>query len=60
MTYLLIYEEIYIVETTEMDSTHVMKKDTNRITNKIQQVLHWVGNHNNLGEISPMSVIAYA
>ena len=43
----------------EMDGSHRLTKDTQSLTNELQQMLHRIGNRNHLGKISPKSSIAY-
>ena len=41
-TYLIRYEEVYIVTTEKLDGAPRLPKDTNSVANELKQVLHFV------------------
>ena len=46
--------------TSEIDSAHILTKDTNILADEPKQVLHCVVKRNNIGYISPRFKIAYS
>ena len=47
------------MSTAGMDGGHGIPTDTNSLTTELQQVIHCVGKHNNLSNISPRSAIHF-
>ena len=53
-------EEAYIVVATEIEGVHGLPRDTNTISNELQQVMHGVGRQESNKTIKSRSTIRYA
>ena len=60
ITYPLKDEEAYIVETTEMEGAHGLQKDTNTISDELQQVISGMGSQDSNNIIKTHSALRYA
>ena len=53
-------EEEYIVAATEIEGAHGLPRDTNTISNELQQVMHGVGRRESNKTIKSRSALRYA